>query len=162
MISVDRPTSSDRRYQTEQWDIYIKWYSHITTTGLSSLLVISYLTGTNASVNLIVLSHWGRVMHICVSKLTIIGSDNGLSPDRRQAITWNSAGILFVGHLWTNFDRNLYIFVQENAFESVVWKMAAILCRPQCVKWQYALSCVASRWWLSIMKPHISVYVSHQ
>ena len=26
------------------------------------------------------LSHWGRVMHICVGKLTITGSDNGLSP----------------------------------------------------------------------------------
>ena len=30
------------------------------------------------------LTHWGRVTHICVSKLTIIGSDNGLSPGRRQ------------------------------------------------------------------------------
>ena len=33
------------------------------------------------------LTHWGRVTHICVSKQTIIGSDNGLSPGRRQAIT---------------------------------------------------------------------------
>ena len=32
------------------------------------------------------LTHWGRVTHICVGKLTIIGSDNGLSPARRQAI----------------------------------------------------------------------------
>ena len=32
-------------------------------------------------------SHWGRVTLICVGNLTIIGSDNGLSPDRRQAIT---------------------------------------------------------------------------
>ena len=31
------------------------------------------------------ITHWGRVTHICVSKLTIIGSDNGLSPERRQA-----------------------------------------------------------------------------
>ena len=35
------------------------------------------------------LTHWGRVTHICVSKLTIIGLDNGLSPDRRQAIIWS-------------------------------------------------------------------------
>ena len=27
-----------------------------------------------------VLTHWGLVMHICVNKLTIIGSENGLSP----------------------------------------------------------------------------------
>ena len=38
-------------------------------------------------------THWRRVMHKCVSKLTIIGSDNGLSPGRRQAIIWTNAGI---------------------------------------------------------------------
>ena len=32
--------------------------------------------------------------HICVSELTIIGSYNGLSPDRRQAIIWTIDGIL--------------------------------------------------------------------
>ena len=42
------------------------------------------------------LTHWGRVMHICVSKLTIIDSDNGLSPKRRQAIIWTTAGILSI------------------------------------------------------------------
>ena len=40
------------------------------------------------------LTHWGRGTHICVSELTIIGSDNGLSPGRRQAIMWNNAGLL--------------------------------------------------------------------
>ena len=45
------------------------------------------------------LTHWGRVTHICVSKLTIIGSDNGLSPDRRQAIIWTNAGLLLIGPL---------------------------------------------------------------
>ena len=39
-----------------------------------------------------VLTHWGRVTHICVGKLTIIGSDNGLSPERRQAIIWTNIG----------------------------------------------------------------------
>ena len=32
------------------------------------------------------LTHWGWVTHICVGKLTIIWSDNGLSPGRHQAI----------------------------------------------------------------------------
>ena len=32
------------------------------------------------------LTHWDRMTHICINKLTIIGSDNGLSPYRRQAI----------------------------------------------------------------------------
>ena len=34
------------------------------------------------------LTHWGRVTHICGSKLAIIGSDNGLAPGRRRAIIW--------------------------------------------------------------------------
>ena len=41
--------------------------------------------------------------HICVSKLTIIGSDSGLSPGRRQAIIWTNAGILLIRTLGTNF-----------------------------------------------------------
>ena len=39
------------------------------------------------------LTHWDRETHICVGKLTIIGSDNGLSPGRRQTIIWTNAGI---------------------------------------------------------------------
>ena len=42
------------------------------------------------------LTHWGRVTHICVGNLTIIGPDNGLSPNRRQAIFWTNAGILLI------------------------------------------------------------------
>ena len=51
------------------------------------------------------LPHWGRVTHICISKLTIIGSDNGLSPGRRQAIIWTNAGILLIRTLGTNFNE---------------------------------------------------------
>ena len=84
------------------------------------------------------LTHWGRVTHGCASKLATIGSDNGLSPGRCQAIIWTYAGILLIGPLGTNLseilNQNLYIFIQENAFENVVWKMTAILSLPQCVK----------------------------
>ena len=45
--------------------------------------------------------------HICVVKLTIIGSDNGLSPGRRQAIIWTNAGILVIRPLGTNFSEIL-------------------------------------------------------
>ena len=37
------------------------------------------------------LTHWRREPHICVNKLTIIGSDNGLLPRRCQAIIWTNA-----------------------------------------------------------------------
>ena len=53
------------------------------------------------------LTHSGRVTHICISNQTIIGSDNGLLPDRRQAITWTNAGILLIGPLGTNFSEIL-------------------------------------------------------
>ena len=43
------------------------------------------------------LTHWGRVAHICFRKLTSIGSDNGLSPDLRQAIVETNAGIFLIG-----------------------------------------------------------------
>ena len=43
------------------------------------------------------LTHWSRVKHVCVSELTIIGSDNGLSPGQRQAIIWTSARTLLIG-----------------------------------------------------------------
>ena len=45
------------------------------------------------------LTSWDRVTHICVSKLTIIGLDNGLSLGRRQAIIWTNAGILLIAPL---------------------------------------------------------------
>ena len=49
-------------------------------------------------------THYGRVTDIWVSNLTTIGSDNGLSPDRRQAIIWTNAGILLIGHSGTKFN----------------------------------------------------------
>ena len=49
------------------------------------------------------LTHWGRVTHTYVNKLTIIGSDNGLSPGRCQAIIWTNDEQLLIGPLETNF-----------------------------------------------------------
>ena len=71
--------------------------------------------------------------HICVSNLTIIGSDNGLSLGRHEAIIWTNAEILSFEPLGTSFSEILIkiqnIFIHENAFENVVWKMATILSR---------------------------------
>ena len=63
--------------------------------------------GASDSQNWGALTHWGRVTHICVGKLTTIGSDNGLSPGRRRAIFWTNAGILLIGPLGTNFSEIL-------------------------------------------------------
>ena len=69
-----------------------------------------------------------------VRNLTIIGSDNSVSPGLRQAIIWTSTGILIIVHLRFNpvkFNQNSYIFIQENMFETVVCEMVTILSRPQ-------------------------------
>ena len=91
----------------------------------------------NPWINLTRPTHWDRMTHICVGKLTIFGSDNGLSPGRRQAIIWTNAGILLIWPLGTNFGEILMVFIhfhQKNAFENVVCEMASILSQPQCVK----------------------------
>ena len=62
------------------------------------------------------LTHWGRVTHICISDLTIIGSDNGLSPGRRQTIIRTNAGILLIRPLGTNFSEIL-IEIQTFSFK---------------------------------------------
>ena len=59
-------------------------------------------------------------MHICISKLTIIGSDDGWLPGCRQAIIWTNAAILIIEPLKINFS-------EKNAFENVACEMATIL-----------------------------------
>ena len=78
------------------------------------------------------LTHWGRVMHICAGKLTIIGSDNGLSPGRRQAIIWTNAVILLFGPLGTNFSENL-IGIQTFSFKKMPLKMSSVKWHPFCL-----------------------------
>ena len=80
----------------------------------------------------IILTHWGRVTHICVCKLTIIGSDNGLSPDRRQAIIWTNAGILLIGPLGTNFSEFL-IKILTFSFKKMRLKVSSAKSRPFCL-----------------------------
>ena len=53
------------------------------------------------------LTHWGRVTHICVSKQTVIGLDNRLSPGRHQAIIWTNAGTLLI---WPLSSRKWRLF----------------------------------------------------
>ena len=78
------------------------------------------------------LTHWGRVTHICVDKLTIIGSDNGLSPRRRQAIIWTNAGILLNRSLRTNFSE-ISIRIQTFSFKKMHLKMSSAKWRPFCL-----------------------------
>ena len=78
------------------------------------------------------LTHWGRVTHICVSKLTIIGSDNALSPGRRQAIIWTNDGILLIWTLGTNFSK-LSSEIHAVSFKKMHLKRSSAKWRPFCL-----------------------------
>ena len=73
-----------------------------------------------------------RVMHICVSEPTIIGSDNGLSPGWRQAIIWTNAGILLVGPLGINFSEILKE-IHKFSLKKLHFKMSSGKWRPFCL-----------------------------
>ena len=138
--------------------------------GVSSEFIYSYSFITkNFHTLALSITHWGRVMHICTSKLTIIGSDNGLFPERCQAIICTKAGILLIGPLGTNFNEILSeicnIFIQENAFECVICKMVAILSQPQCFNPLHADFFYFQEIWLFLLTAeaghqHTSIYLS--
>ena len=78
------------------------------------------------------LTHWGPVTDICVSKLTTIGSDNGLSFGRRQAIIWTNAGIFLIGPLGTNFNETS-IEIHTFSFKKIDLKLSSGKWRPFCL-----------------------------
>ena len=69
-------------------------------------------------------THWGRVMQICAV--------NWPASSHHLNQCWNITCWTLGNNLQWGINRNSYIFIQENTFETVVWKMAAILPRPQC------------------------------
>ena len=93
-------------------------------------------------------THWGRVTHICVSKLTIIGSENGLSPGRRQAIIWTNDEILLIGPLGTNFNESS-IEIHTFSFKKIHLKLSSGKWWPFClglnVITQYAVYSMGTR-----------------
>ena len=101
--------SSPNRKQSKQTLFYVPW---------------TVKDGTHGPA----LTHWGRVTHTCVSKLTINGSDNGLSPVRRQAIIWSNAGILLNWTLGTNFSE-----IDTFSFKQMRLKMSSGKWRPYCL-----------------------------
>ena len=78
------------------------------------------------------LTHRGRVTHICVSDLTSISSDNSLSPGRRQAIIRTNAGILLIRPLETNLSEIL-IKIWIFSFKKMGLKVSSAKWRPFCI-----------------------------
>ena len=77
------------------------------------------------------LTLWGRMTHICVCNWTIIGSDNSLSPGRRQAVIWTIARILLIRPLGTNL-IDILIEIHTLPFKKMHWEMSSAKWRPIC------------------------------
>ena len=77
------------------------------------------------------LTHWGRVTHICVCELTNIDSDNGLSPEWRQAIIWTNVGILLIGPSGTNVSEFL-VGIHTSSFKEMHLNMSSAKWGPFC------------------------------
>ena len=91
-------------------------------------LFVRYRSGRGEASSLL-FTHWGQVTHICVNKVTAIGSDNGLSRGRRQAIIWTNAGILLLGHVGTNFSEIL-TEIHTFSLKKKHFKMSSAKWRP--------------------------------
>ena len=77
------------------------------------------------------LTQWGRLAYICVGNVTIIGSNNGLSPGRRQAIIWTNARTLLIGPLGTKLSEIL-IGIYTFSVKKMHLKMSFAKWRPFC------------------------------
>ena len=70
--------------------------------------------------------------HICVSTLTIIGSDNGLLPGRRLAIIWTNVRILLIRTLETN-SNEILSEIHTFSFKMMYLKMSSTKWRQCCL-----------------------------
>ena len=77
------------------------------------------------------LTHWGRVTHICVSNLTIIVSDNGLSPGRHQSHYPNQCCFIVNWNLRKKFQW-IIIEIKTFSVKNMQLKMSSGKWRPFC------------------------------
>ena len=68
---------------------------------------------------------------ICVGKLTIISSENGMSPGGHQTIICTNVGILLIRPSGTNFSESeILIGIQMSSFKKMYLKVSSAKWRP--------------------------------
>ena len=95
-------------------------------------LIIRLRLRWNTNIAVVSLTHWSQVTHIGVIKLTIIGSDNGLSPSWCQAIIWTNAILLPLGTSGANFSE-IFSELHAFSFEKVHLQMLPAKWRQLCL-----------------------------
>ena len=68
---------------------------------------------------------------ICISNLSIIHSDNGLSPGQCRDIIWTNAGTMLIGKLGTNFNE-IISKTHKFSFKKMHLKILSVKWQPFC------------------------------
>ena len=132
----------------KQWDVITHPCSIFIGTLFKLVLKIGY-GWTTTPHKTMDLTHWGPVTHVCVSKLTIIGWDNGLSLVGRQAIISTNAGILLIGNPGRNFNE-ISIKTHTFSFKKIHLKMSSAKRWPFCLSLNVLASSTPLSWLTSI------------
>ena len=128
-------------YPIRQWSLWISFWTLGTHSNLQVPdLQMSYKTKSTGAQSsnelqgpdLNMLTLWGQLTHICVGNLTIIDSDNGLSPGRRQPIIWTNAGLSLIGPLGPNVSEILAEIIIFS-FKKMYLKVLSAKWRPFCL-----------------------------
>ena len=118
--------------------IIVRTYTAGSTIGVTVQITANHLVRAP-----ILLIHWGRVTH--VGNLTIIGSNNGLSPGRRQAIIWTNAGILLIRPLWRKFSEIL-IEIETFSLKKIRLQMSS----EKCCQFRLSLNALSHYYTLAV------------
>ena len=112
----------DRIYCYCLWSVFCPLLNMLTQE--CSVLYLDTMKSNNT------LTRWGGVMHICISKLTIIGSDNGLlAPSHYLNQCWNIVN--------SNLRNKLQLKLQQNSYIS----FRKMHLNVSSVKWQQFCLC---------------------
>ena len=112
------------------WHVGIGGFTHLSLDKMAAALADDIF-------KYIFLNENGRILiEICSQnsnwQYTIIGSYNGLAPERRQAIIWTNAGILLIGPLGTHLSE-IVIEIHTLSFKKMYLKMLSAKWQPSCL-----------------------------
>ena len=117
-----------------QWKCNRNWYIFIKENAFENVICnmgaifsrppcVNSLRPNDASMRRYTNHHWFRQWLVAWT-----------APSHYLNQCWNIVNWTLTIKLQWNFNRNLNIFIQENALEHVVYEMASIFSQPQCVK----------------------------
>ena len=89
----------------------------------------AWISMNRSHVSFLCSAYWGRMTHLCISKLSLHCFKWWLSPDRRQTVIWTNVDLLLIEHVGTNF-REVWIRIQHFLLKKINLKVSSARWRP--------------------------------